>query len=190
MRKRLRGIIISKRWPGKYHVGLRRTAKAGGQHGRTEKVWPNRLKAPEEAGERKKEDGILKSQKILLTWLIGGTQDLSIRSAAISSRRIFPGRSTGRWQELLYQQYEERGDQSGQDHESFYRGRGAPGGSLPVPHEDPGADHRPEEREKALKETVVRMKNHSIEEAAAHLDPTDIRGLQRLMEAKKAAAGP
>ena len=43
----------------------------------------------------------------------------------------------------------------------------------------------PEEREKALKETVVRVKAHSIGEAAARLDPTDIRGLQRLMEAKR-----
>ena len=38
----------------------------------------------------------------------------------------------------------------------------------------------PEEREKALKETMVRVKAHSIGEAAARLDPTDIRGLQRL----------
>ena len=29
------------------------------------------------------------------------------------------------------------------------------------------------------------MKAHSIGEAAARLDPTDIRGLQRLMEAKR-----
>ena len=34
-------------------------------------------------------------------------------------------------------------------------------------------------------ETVVRVKAHSIGEAAARLDPTDIRGLQRLMEAKR-----
>lgn len=42
-----------------------------------------------------------------------------------------------------------------------------------------------EEQEKALKETVIRVKNHSIEEATRALDPTDIKGLQRLMEAKK-----
>ncbi len=42
-----------------------------------------------------------------------------------------------------------------------------------------------EEQEKALKETVIRVKNHSIEEAGRTLDPTDIRGLQKLMEAKK-----
>ncbi len=39
--------------------------------------------------------------------------------------------------------------------------------------------------EKALKETVIRVKNHSIEEAGRTLDPTDIRGLQNLMEEKE-----
>lgn len=41
------------------------------------------------------------------------------------------------------------------------------------------------EQEKALKETIIRVKNHSIEEAARNLAPTDIAGLQRLMEAKR-----
>ena len=40
------------------------------------------------------------------------------------------------------------------------------------------------EQEKALKETVLRVKNHSIEEATRNLDPTDMLGLQRLMEVK------
>ena len=34
-------------------------------------------------------------------------------------------------------------------------------------------------------ETVLRIKNHSIEKATRKLEPTDIAGLQRLMEAKK-----
>lgn len=42
-----------------------------------------------------------------------------------------------------------------------------------------------EEQQKALKETVIRVKNHSIECATKGLDPTDIKGLQRLMEAKR-----
>lgn len=42
-----------------------------------------------------------------------------------------------------------------------------------------------DEQEKALKETIIRVKNNSIEHAAKMLEPTDIQGLQRLMEAKK-----
>lgn len=41
------------------------------------------------------------------------------------------------------------------------------------------------EEEKALKETVIRVKTHSIDEAARMLDPTDMAGLQRLMETKR-----
>ena len=41
------------------------------------------------------------------------------------------------------------------------------------------------EQEKALKETIIRVKNHSVDMATKNLDPTDILGLQRLMEAKR-----
>jgi len=41
------------------------------------------------------------------------------------------------------------------------------------------------EQEKALKETIIRVKNHSIEEATKYLEPTDMKGLQRLMNAKR-----
>mgnify|MGYP007050425469 FL=1 len=36
-----------------------------------------------------------------------------------------------------------------------------------------------------MQETVIRIKNHSIEEATKKLDPTDIKGLQQLMNAKR-----
>ena len=42
-----------------------------------------------------------------------------------------------------------------------------------------------DEQEKALKETIIRVKTNSVEEATRLLDPTDIAGLQRLMEAKR-----
>ena len=42
------------------------------------------------------------------------------------------------------------------------------------------------EQEKALKETIIRVKTHSVEDATKNLDPTDIMGLQRIMEAKRA----
>ena len=40
-------------------------------------------------------------------------------------------------------------------------------------------------KEKALQETILRVKDHSIEEATKNLDPTDIQGLQRLMNEKR-----
>ena len=41
------------------------------------------------------------------------------------------------------------------------------------------------EQEKALKETILRVKEYSIEKAARNLDPADMAGLQKLMEEKR-----
>lgn len=50
-----------------------------------------------------------------------------------------------------------------------------------VPYEDQRTDNC-RRTEKALQETILRVKDHSIEEATKNLDPTDIQGLQRLIE--------
>ena len=42
-----------------------------------------------------------------------------------------------------------------------------------------------EEKEKAIKETLMKVKNNAIEYKTKNLDPTDIVGLQKLMDAKK-----
>ena len=43
----------------------------------------------------------------------------------------------------------------------------------------------PREQEKALRETLIKVKEYSLEDAARNLDPADIKGLQHLMEAKR-----
>lgn len=42
-----------------------------------------------------------------------------------------------------------------------------------------------EEKEKALNETIYKMKENSIQYASEHLEPTDLIGLQRIVEGKK-----
>lgn len=167
---------------GRYHVGyegLRKlVVRTAVQNGLAQPV-----KRPEKPAKEKKEDGILTSQKILLTWMIEDRQVFHQISSYIIPED-FTGEIYRKVAELLYQQYEE--------------GEANPARILD--HFTEEEEHReaaslfhtrirelttPEEREKALKETVVRVKAHSIGEAAARLDPTDIRGLQRLMEAKR-----
>ena len=167
---------------GRYHVGFEELRKlvvrTAVQNGLAQPV-----KRPEKAVKEKKEDGILTSQKILLTWMIEEPQVFHQISSYIIPED-FTGEIYRKVAELLYQQYEE--------------GEANPARILD--HFTEEEEHReaaslfhtkirelttPEEREKALKETVVRVKAHSIGEAAARLDPTDIRGLQRLMEAKR-----
>ena len=43
----------------------------------------------------------------------------------------------------------------------------------------------PEEQQKAIKETVRKVMEHGIEQRTANLDPTDIAGLQKLIDAKR-----
>lgn len=133
--------------------------------------------------EKGKEDGILKSQKILLTWLI---EDEAIFRQI--ERYITPEDfSEGLYRkvaELVYEQYQEHVVNPAQIMNHFT--------DEEEHREVAGLFHTKikelttvKEQEKALMETVVRVKSHSIEEATRHLDATDISGLQRLMDAKR-----
>lgn len=131
-----------------------------------------------------REDGNMTSQKLLLTWLI---EDESLFEQI--GRYIQPGDFTTELYhtvaELLYEQHD----------------AGEVNPARIMNHFADEEEHRQvaalfhtkirelttkEEQEKALKETIIRVKQHSVEYATQHLAPTDIGGLQRLMEEKKA----
>lgn len=167
-----------------YHVGfeeLRKLVlKMAVQTGLAKPVErPKRL----DGKSKEKEDGHVKSQKILLTWLI---EDEGIFDQI--RRYITPDDFTGELYKkvaaLLYEQYE------GKDVNP----------ARIMNHFTDEEEHREvaslfhtkirelttiSEQEKALKETIIRVKGHSIDTAAKNLAPTDIAGLQRLMEAKR-----
>lgn len=133
--------------------------------------------------ERSKEDGNIQSQKILLTWLIENEQIFKQIKKYILPQD-FTKELYQTVAELLYEQYEE-------------------GNLVPAKvmnHFTDEEEHREvaslfntriqkletkAEQEKALKETIIRVKSHSVDEATKRLDPTDIMGLQRIMEAKR-----
>lgn len=135
------------------------------------------------AKERNKEDGNLQSQKILLTWLIENEQ-LFKQIRKYISPQDFTKELYQTVAELLYEQYDE-------------------GALIPAKvmnHFTDEEEHREvaslfntrihkletkAEQEKALKETIIRVKSHSVDEASRRLEPTDIMGLQRIMEAKR-----
>ena len=167
---------------GAYHVGyedLRKlVSKMAVQTGLAKPVT-----RPKSTQNREKEDGMIKSQKILLTWLI---EDENIFRQI--SKYITPNDFTGELYktvaELLYEQYD----------------AGEANPAKIMNHFTDEEEHREvaslfhtkikelttlKEQEKALKETIIRVKNHSIDEATKNLDPTDIAGLQRLMAAKR-----
>lgn len=132
---------------------------------------------------REKEDGRRKSQKILITWLI---EDERI------FRQICPfitpdDFSEGIYKtvaELLYEQYE-KGDVNPARIMNHFTDEEEHREAASLFHTKIRELETTAEQEKALKETVIRVKNYSIEEAAKNLAPTDIAGLQRVMTAKK-----
>ena len=130
-----------------------------------------------------KEDGNLRSQKILLTWLIEN-EHLFAQIKKYIVPRDFTKELYRTVAELLYEQYEE----------------GQLNPAKVMNHFTDEEEHREvaslfhtkiqkletkAEQEKALRETIIRVKTYSVDEASRNLDPTDIQGLQQLMEAKR-----
>lgn len=167
-----------------YHVGfeeLRKLVlKMAVQTGLAKPVErPKRL----DGKSKEKEDGHVKSQKILLTWLI---EDEGIFKQI--RRYITPDDFTGELYKkvasLLYEQYD------GQDVNparimNYFTDEEEHREVASLFHTKIRELTTISEQEKALKETIIRVKGHSIDTAAKNLAPTDIAGLQRLMEAKR-----
>lgn len=165
-----------------YHVGyeeLRKlVVKTAVQQGLAKPV-----SRPKQTRKEKKEDGNITSQKVLLTWLI---EDENIFSQICKyiSPEDFTGDIYRTVASILYEQYEKQQVNPAQIMNHF---------TDEEEHREVASLFHTKikelttlgEQEKALKETIIRVKNHSIEEAARNLAPTDIVGLQRLMEAKR-----
>ncbi len=133
--------------------------------------------------EKRKEDGIQKSQKILLTWLIEDEGIYNQISKYIVPEDFSEGicRTVA---QLLYEQYENNDVNPAKIMNHFI--------DEEEHREVAGLFHTkirelstPQEREKALRETIIRVKNHSIEQAGKDWDAADIEGMQRLVKAKR-----
>ena len=133
--------------------------------------------------EKPKEDPSLVSQKVLLTWMIDKRKLFEIISRYISPKDFT---------EELYQTV------AGFVYEQYQTGDLNPAKILN--HFTAEEEHREaaslfhtrikelktkEEQEQALKETIVRVKAHSIDKQTLDLEPTDMAGLQHLMEEKR-----
>ncbi len=87
--------------------------------------------------------------------------------------------------ELLYEQRKRGRTESGKDPESFYRGKKNIGRLPSLFNTRIRELHTKEEREQALRETILKVKASGIDYQTMNLDPTDMAGLQKLMEEKR-----
>lgn len=170
---------------GAYHVGRENLRKLVGRMAvQTGLAKPVERPRSTRSQNLDKEDGTRKSQKILLTWMASDENVFAQIQKYIHPEDF----QEGIYQtvaELLYAQHEQ----------------GKLNPAQIMNHFTDEEEHREvaalfntrireiktaHEQEKALKETIIRVKKNSIEERSAKLDPTDIQGLQKLMEAKRA----
>ena len=134
--------------------------------------------------ENNKEDGNTQSQKILLTWLIENERIFSQIKKYITPNDFTKDlyRTVAN---LLYEQYE-LGDINPAKVMNHFTDEEEHREVASLFHTKIQKLDTKAEQEKALKETIIRVKTHSVEDATRNLDPTDIMGLQRIMEAKRA----
>lgn len=170
---------------GTYHVGSEDLKKLVGRMAvQTGLAKPVERPRSTRSQNLDKEDGTRKSQKILLTWM-ASDENVFAQIQKYIHPEDFPEGIYRTVTELLYAQHEQ----------------GKLNPAQIMNHFTDEEEHREvaalfntrireiktaHEQEKALKETIIRVKKNSIEEHSAKLDPTDIQGLQKLMEAKRA----
>ncbi len=133
---------------------------------------------------KKKEDGMKRSQKLLLTWLIEDTSLFSVIRKYIGPKDFTEDiyRKTA---SIVYEQLQSGGElnlakivsmfEEGEDQREI-----ASMFHTHIRDVESGAD-----REKALRETIIRMKQNSINYRTARLAPTDMEGLQQLILDKR-----
>ncbi|MBO5372103.1 MAG: DNA primase [Lachnospiraceae bacterium] len=133
---------------------------------------------------KKKEDGMKQSQKLLLTWLIEDT-----RLFPIISRYILPVDFTEeiyrKVAEILFSQFENTGTVNPAQIISMFQNEEEQREIASLFNAHIRNIETKADMEKALKETVVRVKQNSINHRSANLAPTDMAGLQQLVSDKR-----
>lgn len=131
----------------------------------------------------KGEDGLLKSQGLLLTWLIEDPK-LFGELGGLVGPEDFTEEPYAEVARLLFAQYED-GEVNPAKIVSHFEDEGQQREVAALFHERVEQVETPKEREKALRETLFRVKASSNDYHLRHLDPSDVEGLRKLVEEKK-----
>lgn len=133
--------------------------------------------------KRKKEDGMKQSQKLLLTWLIE-EPGLYQRIQEYIHPEDFTEEIYRKAAEILFRQYEEEGKPNPAQIVSLF-GEEEQREIAALFNARIEEVETKNDREKALKETILRIKQNSIEYRSKQMDPTDMAGFQKLIEDKR-----
>lgn len=169
----------------KYHMSfeaLRNLVnQLGTQGGLVKERTP--LKSGLNEKKHKKEDGMKQSQKLLLTWLIE-YDNLYDKIKDIITPEDFTEDIFRKVAELLYEQ-KKSGTVNPAQIISLFAEEEEQREVAELFHARIHEVDSAAERDKALKETILRVKDNSISYRSAHLEPTDMLGLQQLVADKR-----
>ena len=169
----------------KYHMSfeaLRNLVnQLGTQGGLVKERTP--LKSGLNEKKHKKEDGMKQSQKLLLTWLIE-YDNLYDKIKDIITPEDFTEDIFRKVAELLYEQ-KKSGTVNPAQIISLFAEEVEQREVAELFHARIHEVDSAAERDKALKETILRVKDNSITYRSAHLEPTDMQGLQQLVADKR-----
>lgn len=167
-----------------YHIGYDNLRKLVTKMAVQSGLATPAVKPKQAVGKDKiREDGNLQSQKILLTWLLEDEKIFGQIKKYISPKD-FTEKLYTTVADILYEQYED-GEVNPAKIMNHFTGEEEHREVASLFHTKIKELTTKQEQEKALKETIIRVKNNSIEYATKMLDPTDIVGLQKLMDAKR-----
>lgn len=134
---------------------------------------------------KKKEDGMKQSQKLLLTWLIEDTRLFKTIEGLITPED-FTEELYRRVAEKLFEQYKTEGAVNPAQIVSMEAGEEEQREIASLFNATIHEVETQNEMEKALKETIIRIKQNSINYRSDHLDPNDMAGLMKVIEDKRA----
>ena len=133
--------------------------------------------------KKKKEDGMEQSQKLLLTWLID-MPGLYPQIQPYIHPEDFTQELYRRTAEMLFAQFEE-GKVNPAQLISRFSDEEEQREVTSLFHARIHEVQSRQDQEKAIKETVLRIKKAGMEKRKKELNPTDITGLQKLVEDRK-----
>ncbi len=141
-----------------------------------------RPKAPP-GSQKQQENGICRSQKLLISWMMDSEKLFNIIKEYITPDD-FTESLYRKVAGLIYEQYE-HGEVNPAKIINHFTTEEEHRQAASLFHEKIKHKSTKKEQEDAIKETILRVKSNSIDFQTRNLEPTDLKGLQNLMNAKR-----
>ena len=167
-----------------YHTGFENLRQLVNHFGARSGIAAPRPKVRAGTGGRKKEDGMEKSQRLLLTWMIE-QPGLYKKIREYLTPEDFSEGICRRVAQELFSQFEENGTPNPARIVSMFSDEEDQRTVAGICNTSVGALESSSDMEKALKETILRIKTGSLEREKKNLDPTDMEALSRIIEHKR-----